>query len=73
MKNYKSVLAILLMGAMLLITCSKKDSNDTAEKKYFLEKVRNVLVVQAYADEFKGLSLKEKMLAWHLYRSSIAG
>jgi len=73
MKNYKSVLAILLMGAMLLITCSKKGSNDTTEKKYFLEKVRNVLVVQAYADEFKGLSLKEKMLAWHLYRSSIAG
>ena len=73
MKNYKSVLAILLMGAMLLITCSKKGSDDTAEKKYFLEKVRNVLVVQAYADEFKGLSLKEKMLAWHLYRSSIAG
>ncbi len=73
MKKLRTALALLLSVMVLFITCSKRDSNDVTEKKYFLEKVRNVLVVQAYADEFKGLSLKEKMLAWHLYRSSIAG
>ncbi|MCH8300389.1 peptidase M49 [Candidatus Marinimicrobia bacterium MT.SAG.3] len=44
-----------------------------SERQYFLETVRNVLVVQAYADDFEKLTLKEKMLAWHLYRSSVAG
>lgn len=73
MKNYRTALAVLMSVMVLFISCSKKDSNNMTEKKYFLEKVRNVLVVQAYADEFKELSLKEKMLAWHLYRSSIAG
>jgi len=73
MKKYSTALALLTSVMVLFITCSKRDSNVTAEKQYFLEKVRNVLVVQIYADEFEGLTLKEKMLAWHLYRSSIAG
>ena len=61
---------------ILLSACSKKESGDMkseSERQYFLETVRNVLVVQAYADDFEKLTLKEKMLAWHLYRSSIAG
>ncbi|TFB08924.1 peptidase M49 [Candidatus Marinimicrobia bacterium MT.SAG.2] len=47
--------------------------NSGSERQYFLETVRNVLVVQAYADDFEKLTLEQKMLAWHLYRSSIAG
>ena len=61
---------------ILLSACSKKESGDMkseSERQYFLETVRNVLVVQAYADDFEKLTLKEKMLAWHLYRSSVAG
>ncbi|MCH8305399.1 MAG: hypothetical protein IIB94_09765, partial [Candidatus Marinimicrobia bacterium] len=46
--------------------------NSGSERQYFLETVRNVLVVQAYADDFEKLTLEQKMLAWHLYRSSIA-
>ena len=73
MKKLSTAIALMMSVMIVFISCSTRDSNEIAEKKYFLEKVRNVLVVQAYADEFKGLSLKEKMLAWHLYRSSIAG
>ena len=65
-----------LIVFILLSACSKKESGDMSsesERKYFLEKVRNVQVVQAYADNFEKLALNEKMLAWYLYRSSIAG
>ena len=75
MNKFKSLL-LLILGAMLLMSCAKKDRADSdseGNRKYFLEKVRNVLVVQVYADEFEGLSLKQKTLAWHLYRSAIAG
>ncbi|MCH7886545.1 MAG: peptidase M49 [Candidatus Marinimicrobia bacterium] len=76
MKKFKVVVMLLIAGATLTAGCSKKDSGDInteGERKYFLEKVRNVMVVQVYADGFKDLTLKEKMLAWHLYRSAIAG
>ncbi len=76
MKYFKVAVLLLLATAALTAGCSKKESGDMkteGERKYFLEKVRNVMVVQAYADGFKDLTLKEKMLAWHLYRSAIAG
>ncbi|TFB11090.1 peptidase M49 [Candidatus Marinimicrobia bacterium MT.SAG.2] len=76
MKRFKVVIMLLLAGAAVTAGCTKKESGDTStngERKYFLEKVRNVMVVQVYADGFKDLTLKEKMLAWHLYRSGIAG
>ena len=68
--------SIVLVVLILLSACSKKESGDMnsgSERQYFLETVRNVLVVQAYADDFEKLTLEQKMLAWHLYRSSIAG
>ena len=76
MKKFKLSMVLLLAGAALTAGCSKKESGEMkteAGRKYFLEKVRNVMVVQAYADGFNDLTLKEKMLAWHLYRSGIAG
>ena len=76
MKKFKAVMIILVFGAALTAGCSKKESGEMkteGERIYFLEKVRNVMVVQVYADGFKDLTLKEKMLAWHLYRSGIAG
>jgi len=76
MKKFKVVMMILLFGAALTAGCSKKDSSEMKTEGgriYFLEKVRNVMVVQVYADGFKDLTLKEKMLAWYLYRSAIAG
>ena len=42
-------------------------------RRYLLEHVDDVAVVQIYADGFPGLSLREKQLVWHLYLAAIAG
>jgi len=42
-------------------------------KRYVLEHVDDVAVVQIYADGFRALSLREKQLVWHLYQAAIAG
>ena len=43
------------------------------ERTYLLERVDEAAVVQLYADGFAELTLKEKLLAWHLYRAALAG
>src|SRR5690242_916311 len=43
------------------------------ERKYLLERVDDAAVVQAYADDFSALPLKEKELVWHLYEAALAG
>jgi dipeptidyl-peptidase-3 len=45
----------------------------TDEKKYLLEKVGKVAIVQLYADGFADLSLNEKILAYYLYQAGVAG
>ena len=45
----------------------------TSERQYLLERVDDVAVVQLYADGFAGLSLREKILVWHLYLAALAG
>ena len=42
-------------------------------RRYLLEHVDDVAVVQIYADGFPSLSLREKQLVWHLYLAAIAG
>ena len=42
-------------------------------RRFLLEQVDDVSVVQLYADGFAKLSLREKLLAWHLYLAAIAG
>jgi dipeptidyl-peptidase-3 len=42
-------------------------------RRFLLEQVDDVSVVQLYADGFTRLSLREKLLAWHLYLAAIAG
>ncbi len=44
-----------------------------SERPYLLERVDDVAVVQLYADGFAGLSLREKVLVWHLYLAALAG
>src|SRR5215510_7436196 len=44
-----------------------------ADRKYLLERVDDAAVVQLYADGFSDLSLREKILIWHLTRAAIAG
>ena len=43
------------------------------ERKYLLERVDDVAVVQVYADGFERLSAKDKILCWHLYQAALAG
>ncbi|HEV8345499.1 MAG TPA: hypothetical protein VGQ16_02930 [Vicinamibacterales bacterium] len=44
-----------------------------ADRRYLLERVDEAAVVQVYADGFRDLSLREKILVWHLTRAAIAG
>ncbi len=44
-----------------------------AERKYLLEKVDKVAIVQLYADGFEDLSLNDKILAYYLYQAAVAG
>jgi dipeptidyl-peptidase-3 len=42
-------------------------------RKYLLERVDDAAVVQLYADGFRELPLREKILIYHLYNAAIAG
>ena len=42
-------------------------------RRCLLERVDDAAVVQVYADGFRSLPLREKMLIWHLYLAAIAG
>ncbi|MBE3133949.1 MAG: peptidase M49, partial [Acidobacteria bacterium] len=44
-----------------------------APRTYLLERVDEAAVVQAYADGFASLPLREKTLIWHLYEAALAG
>ncbi len=45
----------------------------SSERRYLLERVDDAAVVQLYADGFASLSLREKVLVWHLYLAALAG
>jgi len=69
------------LGAALTVAClaalcpraGADEPNTEGGRKYLLEQVDDVAVVQLYADGFKTLPLKQKLLIWHLYQASIAG
>ena len=44
-----------------------------SDRRYVLEHVDDVAVVQLYADGFAALTPRERILAWHLYLAAIAG
>jgi dipeptidyl-peptidase-3 len=44
-----------------------------ADRPYLLEQVDDAAVVQVYADGFSDLTLREKIVVWHLYLAAIAG
>ena len=43
------------------------------DRTYLLERIGEAAVVQVYADAFRDLPLREKILVWHLGRAAIAG
>jgi dipeptidyl-peptidase-3 len=42
-------------------------------RQYLLERVDDAAVVQVYADGFRTLALRDKILVWHLYQAALAG
>jgi dipeptidyl-peptidase-3 len=44
-----------------------------SERRYAIEQVDDVAVVQLYADGFADIPLRERILVWHLYLAAIAG
>ncbi len=44
-----------------------------ADRRYLLERVDDAAVVQVYADGFRDLPTREKILVWHLTQAAIAG
>ncbi|MHC4854603.1 MAG: dipeptidyl-peptidase 3 family protein, partial [Planctomycetota bacterium] len=52
---------------------SKPHEEPKAERRYLLERVGDVAVVQLYADGFEELSLKDKLLCYHLSNAAVAG
>jgi dipeptidyl-peptidase-3 len=49
------------------------EATGSQSRPCLLERVGEAAVVQLYADGFDALPLREKRLAWHLYRAAIAG
>src|SRR2546421_3807190 len=43
------------------------------DRIYLLERVDEAAVVQLYADGFSALSLRDRILLWHLYQAALAG
>jgi dipeptidyl-peptidase-3 len=48
-------------------------ANVAAERPYLLERVGEAAVVQLYADGFERLSVRDRILCWHLYQAALAG
>ena len=53
--------------------CGESDVVVGADRKYLLERVGEVAVVQLYADGFERLPVRNRILCWHLYQAAIAG
>jgi dipeptidyl-peptidase III len=49
------------------------DAAVASQRKYLLERVGDAAVVQVYADGFDHLSVRDKLLCWHLYQAALAG
>ncbi|MCK6448718.1 MAG: dipeptidyl peptidase 3 [Planctomycetes bacterium] len=63
-------------AALALASCSTSGAGSHgggAPRKYLLERVDDVGIVQVYADGFANLTREQKTLAWHLYNAALAG
>ncbi|GAC1471972.1 MAG: dihydrofolate reductase [Isosphaeraceae bacterium] len=71
----RTILSALFLSTILTIPVPARASEPAkeGERKYLLEQVDDAAVVQLYADGFRDLPLRQKMLVWHLYQASMAG
>jgi dipeptidyl-peptidase III len=71
-------IVVFLTGASCTSGQNMQQSNDAdlvpaQDRPYLLEKVDDVGIVQLYADGFERLTVKDKILCWHLYQAAVAG
>ncbi len=49
------------------------DDDRPSDRRWVLERVDDVSIVQLYADGFSSLALRDRVLVWHLYQAALAG
>ena len=54
-------------------TAAPSATSAPSDRKYLLERIDDAAVAQVYADGFRDLPIKEKVLVWHLYQAALAG
>ena len=69
-KAWVASFVLVLLLPVLLFSSPKKLEK---QRKYLLEQVKDVALVQLYADGFKNLTPKERIFAYYLSQSAIAG
>ena len=72
---HPKILILTIMFSVMISggVSAREAAQDTGERRYLLEQVGDAAVVQLYADGFESLSLREKILIWHLYGAALAG
>jgi dipeptidyl-peptidase III len=65
--------AMTVLGAVTMAVDKEAAEHEPEARQYFLEEVNGIALVQLYADGFEELELKEKLLAYYLYKASLAG
>jgi len=74
---YMSLLAAVACGGSSAPQTPATEDRPTAalgsDRKYLLERIDDVAVVQLYADGFRDLPRNEKVLIFHLYQAALAG
>lgn len=53
--------------------CLRGEEADSGERKYLLERIDDMAVVQLYVDGWEQLALRDKTLIYHLTQAAIAG
>ncbi len=72
MRRYRlSLLVLLALSVVVSLAPSARPAEP--ERKFLLERVDDVAVVQIYCDGFERLPLEEKKLIYHLYQAALAG
>jgi dipeptidyl-peptidase-3 len=71
-KSAPEVQTFTVLGNLSVQAAGEKDMS-SQDRQYFIEEVDGIALVQLYADGFDQLSLDEKLLAYYLYKASVAG
>ncbi len=72
-KSGPEVPILTVLGGLELATQATQEKGTQAGREYFIEEVQGIALVQLYADGFDALEKNEKILAYYLYKASLAG